>query len=77
MPELDLEPEHYRDHTKPRAIPRKEAAGLLVYCVGIALFMQWIVLPNYYVAGLLLWAPLILVGALITRLWPLAIMGND
>ena len=77
MPDLDLEPGEYRDTSRPQVIPRKEAAFLLVYCLGIALFMQWILDHEHWWHGFLMWAPLIMAGALITRLAPLSLLGKD
>lgn len=73
MPDFDLKPDEYRRAGAPRIIPRRAAYWMLGYAVAGTLFLQWLVMsgtPGQWWNGFLMWPGLIMVGVLITRLWP-------
>lgn len=80
MPDLDLKPAEYRRAGRPRIIPRRDAYFLLAYAVAGTLFLQWLVTsgtPGQWWNGFLMWPGLIMVGVLVTRLWPYFALAED
>ena len=63
---------------KPYAIiPRKHALALIPICLGGAVFLQWLAASGQWWDMFLIWPPLIMAGAFITRCWPLFLLGDD
>jgi len=76
MPEIDLEPKDYRQRG-PRIVSRKMAWGMVLYCLAAAVAFQWMLLRDLWWGGVPMWPPLILIGAYVTRLFPLLFVGED
>lgn len=63
---------------KPYAIiPRKQAMILIPICLGGSAFLQWLAASGQWWDMFLIWPGLIMAGALITRVWPLLLLGEE
>ena len=77
MPDIQLDPKDYRSD-RPRVISRRTAGwqlGAAIFTFGLG---WWLVAsnPSWWAPGALL-IPGMLIGALVTRLWPLFFLEDE
>lgn len=77
MPDMDLEPEHYRRRGARRIIPRSTAMVLIPILLGSAIFLQWIAHYGQWWEGAIVWPPLFMAGVMSVRVWPAAFLAED